>query len=177
MTSGFAASPSSAQAPLAPQLEATPDASAFVPAKPTDTPMLVHPDGPAPPLTQIFVNNVCNATTCETISSGQPSTVNTYTGASVYVYVWEIGYGNGELATQGGSTIASAYLIGKVPVCAAAGYTITCPAGSSVVGFRYEWNAGHYLSLGYGTFFAAQDTSSVSPFNTLSTGITIKYSL
>jgi Domain of unknown function (DUF4879) len=118
VTSGFAASPSSAQAPLAPQLEATPDASAFVPAKPTDTPMLVHPDGPAPPLTQIFVNNVCNATTCETISSGQPSTVNTYTGASVYVYVWEIGYGNGELATQGGSTIASAYLIGKVPVAA-----------------------------------------------------------
>lgn len=47
----------------------------------------VHPDGPAPPLTRIFVNNVCSPTSCETIASGQTITANTYTGSDVYVYV------------------------------------------------------------------------------------------
>ena len=133
----------------------------------------------APPLTRIFVNNVCTDSAgdnCETIGSGQYLTADTYSGSNVYVFVWEIGYGNGETATQGGATIASAYLIGKVGVCQSGSYyTINCPSGSTLVGWRYEWNAGYYLDLGYGEQFTAQDTSNVSPFNTLTTSIGIQY--
>jgi hypothetical protein len=138
-----------------------------------------EPDTPAPALTRVFINNVCTSssgTGCETISSGQVSTANTYSGSQVYTFVWEIGYGTGEIATQGGTQIASAYLESKSGVCqSGSNYTINCPTGSSIVGWRYVWDNGYYLNQGFGEHFAAQDTSSVSPYSTYSASLTIQY--
>lgn len=133
----------------------------------------------APGLTRIFISNVCTVSTgsgCESISSGQTSTANTYSGPNVYTFVWEIGYGSGQIAHQGGAQIANTYLVGKVPVCISGSqYTTSCPAGSTISGYRYEWNNGYYLNQSSAQNFAAQDTSQNSPYNTLSTGINIKY--
>jgi len=138
------------------------------------------PDSPAPALTRVFINNVCvdaAGTTCETITSGEVQTANVYHGSAAYVFVWEIGYGTGEIATQGGNVYANAEMVGKVPVCqSGSNYTTNCPNGSTVVGFRYEWDAGYYLNLGYGIKFTAQDTSEVLPYNTYSAQLNIQYS-
>ena len=137
----------------------------------------VQPDGPAPPLTKVFINNVCSPTACETINVNELQTVNTYSGSNVYVYVWEIGYGNGEIATQGGATIANTYLVGKTSVCqSGSNYVTPCANGQTVIGWRYEWNVGYYLNLNYAENFNAQDTSEVLPYNTYSAHIQINYS-
>lgn len=134
------------------------------------------PDRPAPPLSSIFINNVCSPTACESDSSGQLSTSNTYTGSNVYVYVWEIGYGSGEIATQGGTTVSNAYLVAKQAVCqSGSSYVTPCPNGSTVAGWRYEWNVGYHLSNNYAKNFTAQGTSLNSPFNTISTSMQIQY--
>jgi hypothetical protein len=139
------------------------------PDKYESAPVSPEPDTPAPPLTRIFINNVCTSASgsgCETI----------YRGSQVYTFVWEIGYGSGEIATQGGTQIVSAYLESKIGVCqSGSNYTINCPVGSSIVGWRYVWDSGYYLNQGFGEHFAAQDMSSVSPYNTYNAGLTIQY--
>lgn len=138
-----------------------------------------QPDAPAPALTRVFINNVCTGsggTGCETITSGETLTANTYSNSDAYVFVWEIGYGTGESATQGGISMSSTYLVGKLGVCiSGSSYTTSCAVGSTIVGYRYEWNAGYYLGLGYGNVFQATDTSAETPYNTYSAGIDIQY--
>ena len=132
---------------------------------------------PAPGVTFLQVVNVCSTQGCDTISSGQLATQITHKGPQVYAYVWEIGYGRGEIAKQGGALLTSGQQIAYNPVCLFSGsYTINCPSGYTIVGFRYVWNVGYYLSQGYAQNFTAQDTSLNSPFNTLSTALQIKYS-
>jgi len=132
---------------------------------------------PAPGLTFLQVLNVCSTQGCDTISNGQFATNITHKGSQVYAYVWEIGYGRGEIAKQGGALLTSAQQVAFNPVCLVGGsYTINCPSGYTVVGFRYVWNVGYWLSNGYAQSFTAQDTSINYPYNTLSTFLTIKYS-
>jgi hypothetical protein len=137
---------------------------------------VIRPDSPAPPLTSLFVLNVCSSTACETIGSNQASTADTYSGPYVYTVVWEIGYGYGEIATQGGIQLASNVLVEVDPVCVNGGYyTVSCPVGSLTVGFRYIWDVGYWLYQGYGPRFTAADTSEVLPINHYSTALTINY--
>lgn len=139
----------------------------------------VHPEGRAPALTRMYIQNVCvdaAGTSCETISSSQALTTNVYHSTNAYVFIWEIGYGQGEKATQGGITMDDAYLSAKTDVCLSGQYYVTpCPGGGTVVGSRYVWNSGHYLYIGYGTLFAAQDTSLVSPYNAFNVSLNIQY--
>lgn len=136
----------------------------------------VHPDAPAPPLTQLVITNVCSTATCENISVGQTATAVTYTGTTVDVFVWEIGYGNGEIATQGGFQLTSSYLVAKQAVCQSGNQYVTpCANGQTVAGWRYEWSVGSLLNQNYGENFTAADTSEVSPYNHLSVGLTIRY--
>ncbi len=126
---------------------------------------IVQPNSSAPSLTQVFVANVCSDKVgCETISRGQFSTSLVHGGSNIDIYVWEIGYGNGEIATQGGASVDNQYKIDYRGVCSASGggYTVNCPSGTTYIGWRYVWNVAYYLNLNYGYRFAAQDTSSVS---------------
>ncbi len=137
---------------------------------------VASPNDAAPALSRMFINNVCSTTACETISSGQLATSATYTGSSVYVYVWEIGYGSGETASQGGFPLSNSYLVGEQSVCQSGNYyTTPCPTGATVLGWRYEWNIGPFLSNGDAENFAAQDTSVNPPHNTLYTNLQINY--
>jgi Domain of unknown function (DUF4879) len=137
---------------------------------------VVHPDSPAPPLTQ-FIDQVCSATAgCETLPAGALSTTLVHGGSYIDVYIWELGYGVGETASQGGNALTSAYLVAKSGFCPSSGggYTTSC-LGQTYVGYVYEWNVTHYVEGNYGNLFAAQDTSINSPFNTIRTSFTIKH--
>lgn len=142
----------------------------------TIEPDTITPFSSAPPLTA-FYNVVCSALVggCEQVANGG-TTAYKHGGSYIYVYIWEIGYGVGEIASQGGNSLTSAYLLGKYPICTSStGYTTTCPAGSLVVGFQYAWNVTHYVEGNYGGLFAAQDTSINSPFNTIRSSFTIQH--
>ncbi len=66
------------------------------------SPDAVTPDSPAPGLTQLFIYNVCSdAAGCETIANNQYQTQLTHGGSNIDVYVWEIGFGYGEVTKQG----------------------------------------------------------------------------
>jgi hypothetical protein len=134
------------------------------------------PPGPAPPLTQ-FYNEVCSTLLngCEFVSNGG-TTPSKHGGTYILVYIWEIGYGVGEIASQGGNALTSAYLISKLPICiSGTSYVTTCGNGQTVVGYQYGWNVTHYVEGNYGNLFAAQDTSINSPFNTIRTSFTIQH--
>lgn len=136
------------------------------------------PNGTAPALSAVFVANVCSATAaCEQISSGQLLSSLTHGGSYIDVYVWEIGYGVGETAKQGGVQLSNSYLVDYRPVCNAAGggYTVNCPNGSTIVGYRYVWNVAFYVETYGSNPFTAQDPSSVPPYNSCNTTLTIKH--
>ena len=141
------------------------------------TSIRVSPDGSAPPLTNVFVGNVCSQTAgCENISSGQTETSLIHGGTYIDVYVWEVGYVDGETAKQGGNILGSTYLVGKYAFCESGGYyTTSCPVGSTYVGWLYEWDVAYYVENNFGELFAAQDTSAVYPYNTYSTSLIIQY--
>jgi hypothetical protein len=137
------------------------------------------PDSSVPPLTKLYIQNVCTSsagTGCETISSGQVSTAVTYSGSSIYVYEWEIGFGIGISAMQGGVQLNPNYLTQKLPVCAVSGgYSINCNTPFMVVGYRYVWNVGYSLNQDFGQNFVSQDTSEALPRNTLAATLMIRY--
>lgn len=132
----------------------------------------------APPLTNLFVAHVCSDNAgCEAFSTNQFSTSLTHGGANIEVYVWEIGYGNTQVATQGGTTVSSQYKVDYRGVCAASGggYTVNCASGATYIGWRYVWNVAYYLNNNYGSYFGASNTSANAPFNTYSTLINIHH--
>lgn len=137
---------------------------------------IVQPDSPAPALSEIAIIDVCEPQGCEQIGSSSTSTANVFTGTDVQPIVLEVGYGTGEIATQAGTQLPSADLLAKVSVCQSGNeLTTSCPAGSLVVGFLYDWEVGTLLSEGFGGNFTANDTSATVPINTLRVGINIQY--
>ncbi len=153
------------------------DTEAFTQQISSGNSLTIKPNASAPALSSIFISEICSDTVCEDISSGQAETNTVFTGSNIYIAVWEIGYGSEEIATQGGTTVASKYLLSNQLVCLyGTTYYAGCPQGGTAVGNYYEWNVGYYLSNYYGQNFTAKDTSIVSPYNTLSTSIFIQYS-
>ena len=148
---------------------------------PDGTPVsAASPDSSAPPLTKVYVYQVCSTSAgCEYIASGQTETDLVHGGTDIYVTVYEIGYGTGETATQGGNLLGSSYLVSWTSLCE----TLVklkvvygpCSVGQTVVGFAYEWNVAYYIENNFGDLFAASDTSEVYPYNTYSTSLTIQH--
>jgi hypothetical protein len=138
---------------------------------------IVQPDSPAPPLTEMAIIDVCEgATNCEAISSGSVSTADVFGGTDVQPIVLEIGDGDNQIASQGGSQLPSSDLLASAGVCEVGGeLTTDCPAGTAFIGFLFDWEVGTLLSEGFGENFAAQATSINVPINTLSVGIEIQY--
>ena len=126
----------------------------------------------APPLTKLFVYAV-GSTNCgwEYMTTiGQISTTCNHGGAQLRSAVLEIGYGSSPIAWMSGALLPSSANYQITPVCVVGGvYSWPCPAGSVVVGFlRYYKLDGYQSGL-----FRYQNTSTNSPWNTLSTQINI----
>ncbi|AEY69549.1 hypothetical protein AH2_00039 [Burkholderia phage vB_BceS_AH2] len=127
---------------------------------------------PAPPLSRIIMFAVgssnCGWEYMTTI--GQISTTCDHGGAQLRAVVQEIGYGGTPIAwMQGGLLPNSANYLNEA-ICIVNGYyTTACPNGATIVGWYRYFNLDGYQN----GQFQEQNTSIVSPFNTLSTFINI----
>lgn len=134
----------------------------------------------APALSAVIIAAVCSADLgtpppgeilCETISSGQVATTDPQGGSFEYVVEEELGYGDNPVATMNGSVLPSSLLIETQNICEdfSGNLTFSCQAGETVVGFAHWYNTTSFQS----GRFTYQNTSTNSPFNTLSTFIEI----
>ena len=84
--------------------------------------------------------------------------------------VQEIGYGGTPIAWMQGTLLANAKNYPNEGICSVNGYyTNQCPNGATIVGWYRYFDLSGYQ----GGQFQEQNTSIVSPFNTLSTFINI----
>jgi hypothetical protein len=133
----------------------------------------VVPRGPAPPLTRELVYAVGSTQYggWEYMTTiGQMSTVGDHGGAQLRVVVQEIGYGNNPLAWMAGSMLPLSANYQNDSICISGNYYVSpCPVGGIVVGWYRYYNLDGWQD----NFFQYQNTSTNSPYNTLSTSINI----
>jgi hypothetical protein len=127
---------------------------------------------PAPPLTAMVVSNVFSSNVgWEAIGSGQLSTFYNHGGAQLRVVTDELGYGHIPVARMLGAVLPSSANYQTQYICVSGGVLVLgCSPGQSIVGFRKYWNVDGRQSGN----FSYQNTSTNSPWNTLSTAITIQ---
>lgn len=125
---------------------------------------------PASPLTQMWVYAV-GSTNCDWEGTvGLYSTVCNHGGTQLRAAVLEIGYGSGNVAWMNGGVLPSSAMYASTPVCVTGGYySWPCTAGQSVVGFLNEYK----LDGNQNGIFKYQNTSSNSPWNTMTVQISI----
>lgn len=132
---------------------------------------LITPFQPAPPLTDMFIYAI-GSSNCgwEYPPIGATSTSCDHGGSVMQAAVFELGYGSSRIAWMSGGILPGSAFIGSSPVCqSAGGLTFDCAAGMTIVGWVVDYN----LSGWQGGFFRYQNTSTNSPFNTMSVQINI----
>ena len=126
----------------------------------------------APPLTALYMYSITSSN-CGTeymTSQSQTSTVCNHGGAVLRAAIVEIGYGSKPMAWMNSTLLATSKNYQTVPVCVVnSRYTWPCPAGYTIVGFLRNYNLDGYQS----GVFKYQNTSSNSPWNTISKQIRV----
>jgi hypothetical protein len=124
----------------------------------------------ASPLSAMWVYAVGSSNCGWENTAGLTTTTCNHGGAQLRSAVLEIGYGNTRVPKMNGGTLPSSALLASTPVCVTGGYySWPCTAGQTVVGFLLEYKLdGHQNGL-----FKYQNTSSNSPWNTMSVQISI----
>lgn len=108
----------------------------------------------------------------EYITAGQSSTNGYHGGATLRVAVETLGYGNNPVTEMNGGVLPSAKLYASQMICVVgSSYSVTCPAGSTAVGFLQYFDLDGYSTPGT---FSYQATSLNVPINTLKAQILIK---
>lgn len=129
---------------------------------------------PAPPLTRELVYAVGSTQYggWEYMTTiGQSSTVGDHGGAQLRVVVQEIGYGSSPFAWMAGSMLPSSANYQTDSICISGNYYVSpCPVGGIVVGWYRYYNLDGWQD----NLFQYQNTSTNSPWNTLSTSIYIQ---
>ena len=128
--------------------------------------------GPAPGLTYLQISYVGSSNIgWEQTPDGLYTTVYDHGGAQLRVVTDELGYGNLMVARMNGSVLPSSAQYSNSTICwNGYSYVTPCSAGQTVAGWRRYWNLDGYQS---GTF-SYQNTSTNSPFNTMSDWINIR---
>ncbi|WP_116811990.1 YolA family protein [Steroidobacter cummioxidans] len=146
---------------------------AKVPAEGLTAAAKVVARAPAPPLTRELVYAVGSTQYggWEYMTTiGQMSTVGDHGGAQLRVVVQEIGYGNNPLAWMAGSLLPLSANYQNDAICISGNYYVSpCPVGGIVVGWYRYYNLDGWQD----NLFQYQNTSTNSPYNTLSTSINI----
>lgn len=123
---------------------------------------------PAAPLTQMWVYAVGSSNCGWENTAGLSVTTCNHGGLQLRTAVLEIGYGSSRIAWMIGGLLGSPYA--TTPVCITGGYySWPCTAGQSIVGFLVEYN----LDGNQSGLFKYQNTSTNSPWNTMSVQINI----
>jgi|SRR5690554_4040425 hypothetical protein len=125
---------------------------------------------PAPPLTDMWVYAVGSSDCGWESTAGLTVTTCDHGGSELRAAVLEIGYGSNRIAWMNGGILPSSAQYATTPVCVTGGYyTWPCTAGQTVVGWLVEYNLdGHQNGI-----FKYQNTSTNSPWNTMSVQISI----
>lgn len=124
----------------------------------------------APSLSNMWVYAVGSSNCGWEYTSGLSATSCDHGGAQLRTAVLEIGYGSSPLAWMSGGLLASSTNYQTTPVCVTGGYySWPCTAGQTVVGFLRYYNLDGYQS----GLFKYQNTSTNSPWNTMSVQISI----
>jgi hypothetical protein len=145
-----------------------------IPAKVTNNngaqPNAVLAAGAAPALSRMWVYAV-GSTNCGWESTvGLSVTTCNHGGAQLRAAVLEIGYGSSRVAWMSGGVLPSSAMYASTPVCVTGGYySWPCTAGQTVVGFLNEYKLDGYQN----GIFKYQNTSTNSPWNTMSVQISI----
>jgi hypothetical protein len=130
--------------------------------------------GPAPALSYLQVAFVGSSNVSgfwETIAPSQFSTVQDHGGVQLRVVTDELGYGNARVALFNGAVLPASANYQTQSFCwNGSQYTTACTPGQIIYGFRRYWN----LDGRQGGSFYYQNTSTNSPFNTLSDTISIR---
>lgn len=128
----------------------------------------IVPFASAPALSNMWVYAVGSSNCGWEYTAGLSTTTCDHGGAQLRTAVLEIGYGSSRIAWMNGGIVGSSYA--NTPVCVTGGYyTWPCTAGQTIVGFLVEYNIdGHQNGL-----FRYQNTSTNSPWNTMSVQISI----
>ncbi|WP_220347761.1 DUF4879 domain-containing protein [Alkalilimnicola ehrlichii] len=130
------------------------------------------PRQPAPPLTQMWVYAV-GSSNCgwEYPAPGAFSTSCDHGGTQLRAVVLEIGYGSSPFAWMlGGLLPSSANYLTEMLCDQGGGMLGYCSPGQTVVGFLRYYNLDGHQSGN----FSYQNTSTNSPWNTMSTNINIR---
>jgi hypothetical protein len=127
--------------------------------------------GPAPALSSLQISNLGSSNVgWEGIAAAQTTTTYDHGGAQLRVVTDEFGYGNVPVARYNGSVLPSSTNYLTQTICwNGSAYVLPCSAGQTVVGWRKYWN----LDGKQNGLFSYQNTSTNSPFNTLSDSISI----
>ena len=127
--------------------------------------------GPAPALSYLQITNVGSSNVgWEAIAASQTTTAYDHGGAQLRVVTDEIGYGNVPVARYNGGVLpASANYLTQTICWNGSAYVLPCSAGQTVVGYRKYWN----LDGKQNGSFSYQNTSTNSPWNTMSDSISI----
>lgn len=124
----------------------------------------------APPLTDMWVYAVGSTDCGWEYTAGQTMTTCNHGGLQLRTAILEIGYGSSRIAWMNGALLSSSSMYASTPVCVTGGYyTWPCTAGQTVVGFLNEYNLDGYQN----GIFKYQNTSTNSPWNTMSVQISI----
>ncbi|WP_300318714.1 DUF4879 domain-containing protein [Idiomarina sp.] len=131
----------------------------------------IIPNQPAPPLTEMYVYEVESSNCGVENTVGVSTTGCDHGGSMLRARVLEIGYGSSRIAWMGGGTLPGSALVSSNMVCddGFGGLVIPCSADQTVVGWFLEYN----LDGNQNGFFRYQNTSTNSPFNTMSVQISI----
>ncbi|MDI9689709.1 YolA family protein [Burkholderia cenocepacia] len=144
-----------------------------IPAEPAATPQIKSgavARAPAPPLTAMWVYAVGSTDCGWEYTAGLTTTTCNHGGAQLRSAVLEIGYGASRVAWMNSGVLPSSAMYASTPVCITGGYyTWPCTAGQTVVGFLNEYNLDGYQN----GIFKYQNTSTNSPWNTMSVQISI----
>lgn len=126
---------------------------------------------PAPALTYLQIRYVGSSNQgWEPISDSQFSTALDHGGAQLRALTVELGYGSAPVAFMNGAVLPSTKNYSTVPFCTATNFLAPCQPGQVIIGFVRYWNLDGYQN---GTF-AYRNTSTNSPFNTMSDSLSIR---
>lgn len=129
------------------------------------------PFASASPLRQLVVGAVYSANGGqEYIALGQYATKKSHGGSFVRVITLELGIGIDPIAKMNGNQLGR-FPLSTTAICQniLTGQYGTCTAGQTVAGYQYVWDVTTWQKGS----FTYQNTSANSPWNTMSTWITI----
>ncbi|WP_366144632.1 YolA family protein [Idiomarina sp.] len=146
------------------------DGQSNVPANISNRTDSVTPFAPAPPLTDMWVYAVGSSDCGWEETAGLSVTTCDHGGTQLRVAILEIGYGSNEIAWMNGGQLTNSDQYSSTPVCVTGGYySWPCSAGQTVVGYLNEYSVDGYQN----GIFKYQNTSTNSPWNTMSVQISI----